>query len=300
MAVDFERAAKRARAHFDLMSDEEREQWQDRNDEEHRTQHVYFRQGYRQGKCYLCGKDFKTISKDEPCLHWLLRQGRFKPKDIKLIAAKFGYHQIAAYLRWCANEERLLANINDLREEAPEGKFLSSTISWKNIQWSFDCSENDLTGHGGSHSNFPHYHFQMRIDGRQFINFNDYHLPFNDIDLFAFNLSKEQGMHMDFGAHGAGMQDALSFDPQSIIDCTQVSGSEEESAFNMSTMVIAQGEPMRGEDIAEAMEESRRTGRSMASILHKRFKDSSVSVQTVISPSESVPKITPRTERERR
>lgn len=300
MASDFERAAKRAKAHFDSMSDEEREQWQDRNDQEHRIQHIYFRQGYRQGKCYLCGKDFKTLSKDEPCLHWLLRQGKFKPKDIRLIAAKFGYHQIAAYLRWCANEERPLANINDLQEEAPEGKVLSSTIRWKNIEWSFDCSPNDQVGHGGDHSNFPHYHFQMRIDGRQFINFNDYHLPFDDVDIFAFELSKEPGMHMGFGAHGAGMQDAMSFDPQDIIDHTQVSESEEEAAFHMSTLVLAHGEPMRGEDITEAIEESRRTGRSIASIFHERFSGTDVAVQTMISPSDSVPAITPRTERNRR
>lgn len=300
MAMDFEGAARKAKAHFDSLSDEERERFQDKNDQEHRLQHIYFRQGYRQGMCYLCGKDFKTISKDSPCLHWLLRQGKFKPKDIKLISTDFGYHQIAAYLRWCANEEKLLANINDLKGEAPEGKLLSSTIRWKNIEWSFDCSKNDLAGHGGAHTNFPHYHFQMRIDGRQFINFNDYHLPFSRADLFWFEMAKEPGMHMDFGAHGAGMQDAVSVDPGDIVEYAQVSDSEEESAFHMSTMICAHKQPIRGEDLAEAMAESKRTGRSMAAILHERFKDAGVSVQTLISPSDAVPTITPRTERDRR
>lgn len=300
MAVDHAQAARRAKEYFDSLTDEGRRKLQEKEDLNHKSQHARFKQGYEIEQCYLCGKDFKSVSREEPCLHWLLRRGKFKTKDIKLIAEKFGYHQIAAYLRWCANEERIAANINDLSDEAAPGKILSSTIRWKNIEWSFDCSPNDFAGHGGKHTSFPHYHFQMRIDGRQFINFNDYHLPFNDMDLFAFQVNGLDGVHIDFGQHGMGMNTAMSFDPQDIIDHMPLAESEEGSAFNMQTMVIAGDTPMRGEDIAAAAEESRRTGRSMASILHERLKGTGVSIQTIVTPSESVPEITPRTERDRR
>ncbi|AWY43828.1 hypothetical protein DKY63_29515 [Pseudomonas putida] len=301
MPVDFERAAENARKQFDSMTDEDLAKWQAANDEEHRSQHIRFRQGYEQGKCYLCNKDFKTVSKDDPCLHWLLRLGKFKPKDIKLIGGKFGYIQVAAYLRWCANEERLLANINDIEEEASEGKFLSSTIRWKNIEWTFDCSANDLAGHGGSHSNFPHYHFQMRIDGRQFINFNDYHLPFSDADLLSFRLRNEPGFHFDFGVHGAGMSHAMQVDPELIIENTIVSASEEDAGFGFSTMIMSKSGTINGDDIYKMIQESKRTGKSIASISRKFYEnDESVNIGTIISPSDSVPEITPRTEMKRR
>lgn len=190
----------------------------------------------------------------------------------------------------------MAANINDLKDEAPEGKILSSTIKWKNIEWSFDCSPNDFAGHGGSHSNFPHYHFQMRIDGKQFINFNDYHLPFSNHDLFVFRLSKEPGVHFDFGDHGIGMQDAMDIDPKDIVNYTSSTEKEEEAAFNIQTLIIAPNNPIRGEDVAAALEESKRTGRTMASVFREMFEGSDVEVKSIVSPSETVPKITPRTE----
>ena len=300
MPIDFDQAVARATDSFAKMSVEDLDRWNQMNDAEHISQHAKFIDGYKKDHCYLCDKDFKTVSKEEPCVHWLLRRGKFKNKDVVLIAKKFGYHNICAYLRWCANAERLAANINDLADEAPDGKVLSSTIKWRNIEWSFDCSINDFRGHGGSHSDFPHYHFQMRIDGKQFINFNDYHLPFSDTDLFMLRLSKEPGMHFGFGRHGLGMQDAMSIDPQEIVNHTSPIDNEDEAAFNIQTMIMAPDKPIRGEEITAAFEESKRTGRTMASILREKFEGADVSVQSIVSPSETVPKITPRTEHKSR
>lgn len=296
MGLDFDKAAGRAKADFDALSPEEVEEWNRLNEEQHQSQHRTFMEGYRKEFCYLCQKDFKTVSKEDPCLHWLLRRGKFKNNHIKLVAARFGYINISAYLRWCANAERFAGNINDLVDEAPAGKVLSSTIRWKNIEWSFDCSANDFSGHGGAHSNFPHYHFQMRIDGRQFINFNDYHLPFSDIDLFLMRLAKEPGMHFDFGVHGLGMQDAMSVSPDDVVNHTTPAMVEDDSVFSIQTMVIAPDKPMKGEDIMAAFEESKKSGRTMAAILKERFQDTDVQVQSIVSPSHSVPQITPRTE----
>lgn len=296
MTVDFDRAVERATADIAKMSQQELDSWNGMNDAEHLVLHKSFIDNYHKEHCYLCDKDFKTISKEDPCVHWLLRRGKFKNKDIVLITKKFGYHNICAYLRWCANAERVAANINDLKDEAPEGKVLSSTIRWKNIEWSFDCSPNDLAGHGNSNSDFPHYHFQMRIDGRQFINFNDYHLPFSDVDIFIMRLSKKPGFNTNYGVHGVGMQDAMSMDPNDIVNHTSATDVEGEAVFNIQTMMTSPGKPMKGEDIYAAYKESKRTGRTMASIFREKFEGDDVYIETIVSPSETVPKITPRTE----
>jgi hypothetical protein len=150
-----------------------------------------FSTAYARGECYLCNCSFSEILSNQPCIHWLLGRGEFKKKDFPKIYKKYGYHQIAAFLRWCANAEVSQLNINDLDEEKEKNKVISYTIKWMNIEWTFDCTENDLQGHSvnkAPESSRPHYHFQMRVDNRPFINFNQFHIPFNDEDLFFFSL----------------------------------------------------------------------------------------------------------------
>lgn len=76
-----------------------------------------FRAAYAADECYLCNKPFKTISKENPCIHWLLRRSKFKSKDFVKVYDKFDYHQICSFLRWVANQERFQGNINDLKDE---------------------------------------------------------------------------------------------------------------------------------------------------------------------------------------
>ncbi|WP_151705494.1 hypothetical protein [Nitrincola alkalilacustris] len=152
-------------------------------------EHRRFKEHYEREECYLCGKPFKTLSKSEPCIHWLLRRCKFKAKDFSKIYQAFDYHQISSYLRWVANQERFQGNINDLVDEKGERKIIQTTIKWKNIEWTFDCSKTDYEGHGSGNSSFPHYHFQMRIDGKQFINFNSHHISFSEKDLFNLDVT---------------------------------------------------------------------------------------------------------------
>lgn len=286
---------------FESMSPEEIEEMNRKNDEEHQRQATEFKAGYEKGICYLCGKPFKTISKDNPCLHWLLRQCKFKKKDFPKISAKYGYGNIAAFIRWCANQERLLSSINDLEEEKSERKVLSYTVKWKNIEWTFDCSKNDFIGHQETSIDYPHYHFQMRIDGRQFINFNDFHVPFTDQDIFVLKNSMEQGdwFKQDFGAIGSGMQQAVSIELDDILEHTNRSENEEEATYHFSTMIDASDNPISGEEIHEIQQEAERTGKSFAYVAQIRLKERA-KVQTVISPADSIPDIASRTEHKRR
>lgn len=286
---------------FEGISPEEIEEMNRLNDEEHQRQAEAFRAGYKKGICYLCDKPFKTISKSNPCLHWLLRQCEFKKKDFPKIYEKYGYGNIAAYIRWCANQDRFLSNINDLKNEKSDRKVLSYTVKWKNVEWTFDCSKNDFQGHQGTSIDYPHYHFQMRIDGRQFINFNNFHVPFTDHDLFILKNSLEQGdwFKQNFGAIGSGMQDAVSAELEDILEHTSRSDNEDEATYHFSTMIDARDTPISGEEIYEIQKEAERTGKSFVFVAQKRLKERA-KVQTVISPADSIPDIASRTEHKRR
>lgn len=273
------------------------------NSEQHQRaldEYERFKAAYSDDKCYLCGKPFKTISKGSPCIHWLLRRGKFKAKDFPRIYENFDCHQISSFLRWVANQERFQGNINDLKDERSEKKVFQTTIKWKNIEWTFECSQSDYEGHGGMKSDFPHYHFQMRIDGRPFIKFNQHHIAFSNMDLFNMDLlrAKPELMHHSFGPGGAGMQDAVEVDPHEIIDNTTVSESEDDATYHMQTMLTAGDEPISGDDVQAMIEESKKTGRPLASLVEK-FLGSGVKAQTVVSPADSVPEIAKRTERKR-
>lgn len=286
---------------FEGMSPEEIEEMNRLNDEEHQRQAEAFRAGYEKDTCYLCNKPFKTISKSNPCLHWLLRQCKFKKKDFPKIYEKYGYFNIASYIRWCANQDRFLSNINDLEDEKSDRKVLSYTVKFKNVEWTFDCSKNDFQGHQGTSIDYPHYHFQMRIDGRQFINFNDFHVPFTNHDLFILKNSMEQGdwFKQNFGAIGSGMQDAVSIEPEDILEHTSRSDNEDEATYHFSTMIDASDNPISGEEIYEIQKEAERTGKSFAFVAQKRLKERA-KVQTVISPADSIPDIASRTEHKRK
>jgi hypothetical protein len=179
-----------------------------------------FKEAFSRGMCSLCGSPLSTISREKPCLHWLLRQCKFKKKDFKLLYPTISYFQMNAYLRWVANQDVYMKNINDLTDEKNPSKIIETTIKYKHIEWSFSCSQSDFEGHKGSKADFPHYHFQMRIDGRPFIDYTDYHIPFLESDIFNFVLIKNHGAIESYGLGGVGMQSGISLEPEDIINST--------------------------------------------------------------------------------
>lgn len=289
----------RAKAFFRSLTPEQVEEGNRRDQAEHDRQVAEFREAYAAARCYLCGAQFDQMRASHPCTHWLLRQCRFKKKDFLSITARYDYHNIAAFLRWCANEESLLRNINDLDEERTERKVIGYTIKWKNVEWTFDCTQTDIRGHGSGPSARPHYHFQMRIDGRQFINFNDFHVPLSDRDLFNLSLRAEPNVHQSFGAAGSGMQEAMSVDPKLVLEHTQPTADENEAAYHFSTLIKAADQPLSGDEIHAIIEEAKRTNKSFAYVAQKRLLGRA-RIQTVISPATDIPDIVSRTEHKRR
>lgn len=263
--------------------------------DQHEKEHSRFLDAYSKDECYLCNKNFKTYSKSNPCLHWLLRRCKFKKKDFPFLTEKYDYHQINMYLRWVANAEYFQKNINDMKDEQSEKKVFQSTIKWKNIEWSFECSENDFKGHNGV-VNYPHYHFQMTIDKNIFINYNGFHNRFSQQDLSYLYAIHYDGFTPSYGLHGSGMQDAMSTDPKDLLERSSIieEGKENDGAFHIQS-IISNSDGIDMNIIQYAMDESRRTKKSFSKLLNERLDDQT-SITTIITPSERVPEIAKRTE----
>lgn len=251
-----------------------------------------------QDLCSYCGNHISHFSENKPCFHWLLgRAGGFKKKHFPLLFNEKSYHQLDAYLRWVANTETPLKNINDLKEEKSSNKFIETTIRYKNVEWSFSCTYNDLKGHTDRHEGaMPHYHFQMKKDGYVVINYNGFHIPFQDYDDFCFAVENGYFDRLQSGHfHGAGMQSFFDNIPsEEILDMVENTDDEENAQFHMGTMLIAdEGTTISGDDIADMLKERMRTGVPLAKLAQRL---PNVSGTTFITPGDGVPQITKRTE----
>jgi len=282
------------------LSPEERAQMSAESSQRAQESYEKFEAALTDGICPSCKKPIKTFSRKKPCLHWLFRPNGFKKKEFPLVYQKYGYRRISAFLRWAANTESPIANINDLREEHSGRSFIDFSARWKHIVWSFSCNDNDFTGKESGKIDFPHYHFQMRIDNQQFINYQDFHIPFTEEDLFLLNLQRD---HSDIFKHGYGpaksFQD-LPEDEASIakfVESIQPTKEQSEADVRLDTILVSE-DGFTEEEIREAFEEAERTGRNKASVLQERFGNSQVT--TFVSPGDSILNPHPRSERKRR
>lgn len=247
------------------------------------------------GECVYCGKSISSFSKDKPCFHWLLNPKGFKKKFFPLLYKEKGFHQLEAYLRWVANCEKPMQNINDLVEEKSSSKFIEETIRYKNIEWSFSCSYGDFKGHVDAHEGKnPHYHFQMKVDGNVIINYNGFHIPFNDYDDFCFAVKRGDFERLKEAPYvGAGMQALLdNTTAEELIDKMESADDVDSAQLHISIMIEAdEGSLIYGDEIADLIEEKKRTGVPLAKLVQKL---KNVKIKTIISPGPGVPEITGR------
>ncbi len=306
MQEDILRAAESFKQQIQALSKEESIAHLEKQRAHYNEEYADFLEHYECESCYLCGKSFKTISKSRPCPHWLLRRCKFKKKDFPKILEKYDFYQISAFLRWVANAEAGVKSINNLREESSERKVFEITIQWRNVEWTLDCSRNDFDGHTGTKADFPHWHFQMRIDGNQFINFNDYHISFTKDDQLKIVLEQDRGsgfLH-SFGAGGQGMQEymeRLTENPDAFIKNAVRADQPEEGTVHMQSFVKGPEGGIPGEKIDEAMKMAMETGKTLAHCFREVLGDNeNISISTIASPADSVPAISKRTKRKRR
>ncbi|MBN4863809.1 hypothetical protein [Providencia stuartii] len=273
---------------------------------QYQEEYTDFLTHYEKDECYICSKPLATISKHTPCLHWLLRRCKFKKNDFPKLYEKFDFYSISAYLYWVAYAESGSKNINNLKGERSKRKLFETTIKWKNIEWTLDCAQNDFAGHVGTKTEFPHWHFQMRIDGRQFINFNDFHIPFTETDQLKINLENDpnSGFMHSFGPGGQGMQERmeqLENNFEEFLDNSFSASNPDEGQIHMQSIITAPDGGIPGDKIDEALEMARKTGKTLAHCFNVVLKnDTGVSIATIASPADSVPEIAKRSERKRR
>ena len=259
-----------------------------------------FKKALAEGKCSFCGYPLTHFSEKKSCFHWLLNQARgFKAKKhFHLIYEQKSYHMLNPYLRWVANSgDEPVRNINDLVEEKSSKKVIEETIRYKTLEWSFSSSRGCFEGLEDTHlGKMPHYHFQMKVNGLVVIKYNSFHIPFTDYDQFCFAVARGEFERLKGGhIEGAGMQTLFElFSPEELLDLMQKSPEDDESKmqFNIQTMVQAdEGTTISGDDIADLMEEHKRTGVPMAKLLRK-LKD--VKATSIINPGPGVPEIAAR------
>jgi hypothetical protein len=260
-----------------------------------------FKANLGRGICFYCNQNIESFLSDRPCFHWLLNPKGFKKKFFPTLYAKYGFHQLETYLRWLANTETPVRNINDLDIEKNPSKKIELTIIYKNMEWSFSCSNGDYEGHKDKYEgSYPHYHFQMKSNGRVIINYGGFHIPFSDYDEFVFAVKQGDIERLKYAhSFGAGMQSLMDrMTPEKMLGGMKNSDNViEKDQFHLSTYIEADpGTTISGDEIADLIKESKATGEPLAKLAQK-IKN--VRITTVITPGPGIPEISNRKSRKR-
>ena len=274
---------------IERLSPEERkthlEKDHDQNDEEYRQ----FTETFSNGICYLCDEKLTRCDYEKPCIHWLFRKHkRIKKKHIYEALKTRGLFELIAFLRWAAASKGNLSHINDFEAyEERKGLYYHETIEFENIIWTFWIKDSDLTGHPGTHTDFPHYHIHMTIDGRSFIDFGDFHVPLSEWDIF--NTHARRGAYPNFTfltPYGETYSDLFKVLPdEKILGGMKKADDESQAQFHMETFIEAhEGKTLKGDDLADIIEEHNRTGVPLA----KLVKRLDAKITTVVTPHNLV------------
>jgi hypothetical protein len=283
---------------------EEIERVNELNRKEALEQHKAFSDAFKAGSCSFCGGTLASFDAAKPCRHWLLKPEGVRKEHIELLATRLSWGVLENYVRWVANAEAFAQNINDLADEGT-GKLLELTVKYRNLEWSFSCGATDLAGHegGGGHSKVPHWHFQMYVDGKPFVRYNDYHLPLSDEDagFLEFMRTHPGKVHRRL-AGGAGMSEVFHESMLEDLVTKGRSGATEEEAerapIKLDTIIMADpGTTIRGEDIYNLLQAARAEGVTATS---KMRELKNVKVRTTVSAGPGVVPQAPRSGRKRR
>jgi len=258
-----------------------------------------FKEKFSKGVCSFCNLNLDYFNEESPCLHWLLCPNGFRKKHFKKIIENFNYSRIDAYLRWVASQDAFLKNINDLAEERRDSMVFEYSIKYKNIEWSFSCSKGDYEGHKNSRFGIkPHYHFQMKVDGNYIIVFRNFHIPLTDYDGYIIRARRNEIEGVaPLEYFGPGIRDLFeNFSPEEILKHSKVMEDYEGASIHTSYMIEAEpGKKLFGDEIADLMEESKRTGTPLWNLLPK-LKNVGTKM-AIVSPGEGVIEISKRRKR---
>mgnify|MGYP003604911664 CR=1 FL=1 len=285
------------RKYFEDLSPEYIEKKNRQQEEENKQVYEDFISNLKIGKCFLCGMNMNSFKTSAPCFHWFTYPKGIRKKHFETYLTKpLGFFQLDSYFRWLANSETFLTNINDLKDETSKTSYLESTFKYKNIEWAFSIGKTDLEGHQSARVGAePHYHIQMKVNNLIFLKFNDFHIPFNDNDLFMIEFQNQMGDKLiKHDSYSAGISVLEDEELMEELDNIMVRSDNESTApFNRQSIIMApEGEAISGEIIQQALAESHRTKQPISKVIQKLMKN--VKVITQIIPGEGVPEMTKR------
>lgn len=269
------------------MDDDEIEVFNKENMEENRKDYEAFKKDLEQGICWLCKKEFTYCDLRYPCQHWLLLPDKLRKKHLKNLFAKYTYDQLEGFLRWYVNAHAHGRHINDLREEHDKNIARGITIKFNGIEWAMQFGKNCIEGKHGSVG--PHYHMQIRKDGNIFHSFSDNHIKLSDYELWKLNIDLgKDPMIKRIDSVGAGIQDILdNFDKEELLARMKPTLENEEAQFHIQSLVVAEkGHTISGDEIADLIEESKRTGKPMHQLLKKL---SNAKTTVIVTPGPAIP-----------
>jgi len=274
-----------------------------KQDEDNLHQYKRFKNALAKNKCFLCNHSLNSFVNKDPCFHWLLLpDGITKKELIKYLNSEISFYNLESYLRWMANTDTFLGNINDLEEEKPEHIHMVETIRYKHLEWTLQISNSDKNGHCDSIiGKKPHYHIQILRNNKIYLKFNDCHIFLTDQNLFHFECSKQAGdIYKIRHSYGEGYSELEYFDKTNNLDefdkTLKVSDNPEKAQFRRQTFIEAPaGKSISGELLAQAFEESNKTKEPVGRIIHRLNNE--LKITTMITPSENIPDIKKRNQR---
>lgn len=279
------------------MSPEEINKFNENAARETAEQYKEFKDDLAAGKCWVCNAPIDSFDENTPCQHWLLMPKGFRKKHLKLVFDAKDYDAIESFLRWYVNAKEPIRHINDLKDEHDSEKVKALTIKYDNIEWAFSFAKSCLEGKDGVHG--PHYHFQMRVDGRPFHDFSDRHIKLSDYELWLLDI--EQGKNpkiMKREVHGAGIRDVLdNTDTEALLKSLKSTDDYDNATFHISSMVMPkEGHQISSDEVADLMEEHNRTGVPMHQLIKKL---NNVKSTVFVEPGPGIPDAANRTKHKR-
>ncbi len=297
MSKDHREDGRRFAEWLEALPEEKRAEIHRQQREDSDQAYAEFKAGLAESRCFMCNDSLGSFEERKPCLHWLLKPEGFRKKHFEKVTAHFGMFQIQSYLRWFANEEGFARHITDNGDLKGEGRLVEVTIRYKDLEWSMSCGQGDYAGHANANKGaWPHYHFQMRVNQRPFINYNDFHIPLRRGEIAEIEAIRILPNARSRFIHGEAIQDIMTEENlETIVDFPVAPGDREEAPFSLDTFLIAdEGTTMRGEDIYNLFQEAKEKGVTVASLARKL---SNVTVQTIVSEGPGVVEPAPRNSR---
>lgn len=247
--------------------------------------------GFMKEYCIICKKSLDHVDTVNPCMH-LLIVPNIKKRLLFKIFDNYGLFEVYSFLRWVANTDKKLVNINDISLETEEKNYLQVTIKYKEFEFTLLCSEGDIKGHEGSNVEYPHYHFELEYSGNKIIKLNQSHIRLTEDDIVGLKHMKEQGAKVYSGVGGMGMDDAFDIPLEDIVFGTAYTEDASIAPFHMDTFATFDA-GIDGEELFELIEKAKRDKVTVASLLQQRAD----SATTIIEAGEAVPEMKKRKKR---